>query len=49
MLKEREAGVSVAEARRFSDAKWKVKCSRMEVSEAKRLKALDDDNPRLKR
>ena len=55
ILKEQEAGVSVAELCRkhgMSDAsfyKWKAKYGGLEVSEAKRLKALEDENTRLKR
>lgn len=55
ILKENEAGVSVADLCRkhgVSDAsiyKWKSKYGGMEVSEAKRLKALEDENAKLKR
>jgi putative transposase len=48
-------GVSVADLRRkhdVSDAtvyKWKAKYDGMDVSEAKRLKGLEDENARLKR
>ncbi|VTZ26881.1 Insertion element ISR1 uncharacterized 10 kDa protein A3 [Methylocella tundrae] len=55
ILKEHEAGIAVAELCRkhgVSDAsiyKWKAKYGGMDVSEAKRLKALDDENTRLKR
>lgn len=55
ILKEHETGVPVAELCRkhgVSDAsiyKWKAKFGGMEVSEAKRLKALEDENARLKR
>ncbi|MBB4377082.1 putative transposase [Bradyrhizobium sp. SBR1B] len=55
ILKEHEAGVSVADLCRkhgVSDAsiyKWKAKFGGLEVSEAKRLKALEDENTRLKR
>jgi putative transposase len=55
ILKEHEAGVPVAELCRkhgVSDAsiyKWKAKFGGMEVSEAKRLKRLEDENARLKR
>ncbi|MGY8685986.1 IS3 family transposase [Bradyrhizobium sp. UFLA05-153] len=55
ILKEHEAGVPVADLCRkhgVSDAsiyKWKAKFGGMEVSEAKRLKALEDENSRLKR
>lgn len=55
ILKEHEAGVSVADLCRkhgVSDAsiyKWKAKFGGMDVSEAKRLKALEDENGKLKR
>ena len=55
ILKEQEAGVSVAELCRkhgMCDAsfyKWQAKYGGLEVSEAKRLKALEDENTRLKR
>lgn len=55
MLKEQEAGQQTAEVCRrhgISPAtfyKWKAKYGGMEVSEAKRLKALEDENARLKR
>ena len=55
ILKEQEAGVSVSELCRrhgVSDAsiyKWKAKYGGLEVSEAKRLKALEDENTRLKK
>lgn len=55
MLKEHEAGVSVADLCRkhgVSDAivyKWKARYGGMDVSEAKRLKGLEDENARLKR
>jgi putative transposase len=29
--------------------KWKVKCGGLEVSDAKRLKALEDENAKLKK
>ena len=54
ILKEHEAGISVADLCRthgVSDAtvyKWKVKFGGMDVSEAKRLKGLEDENARLK-
>jgi putative transposase len=50
ILKEHEAGVSVADLCRkhgVSDAsiyKWKAKFGGMDVSEAKRLRALEDEN-----
>ena len=55
VLKEHEAGVAVRELCRkhgVSDAsiyKWKAKYGGMDVSEAKRLRALEDENSRLKR
>jgi len=55
ILKEHEAGVSVADLCRkhgVSDAsiyKWKAKFVGVDVSEAKRLKALEDENGKLKR
>lgn len=54
-LKESEAGMPIKELCRkhgFSDAtyyKWKAKFGGMEVSDAKRLKALTDENGKLKR
>jgi putative transposase len=53
-LKEQEAGVPVADLCRkhgVSNAsiyKWKAKYGGMDISEAKRLKALEDENARLK-
>jgi putative transposase len=55
ILKEHEAGVSVADLCRkhgVSDAsiyKWKAKFGGMDVSEAKRLRSLEDENTKLKR
>jgi len=55
ILKEHEAGVSVADLCRkhgVSDAsvyKWKAKFGGMDVSEAKRLRSLGDENTKLKR
>jgi len=55
ILKEHEAGVCVADLCRkhgVSDAsiyKWKSKFGGMDVSEAKRLRALEDENGKLKR
>ena len=54
-LKEHEAGATVADLTRrhgFSEQsfyRWKSKYGGMEVSEAKRLKELEDENARLKR
>lgn len=55
ILKEHEAGVPVADLCRkhgVSDAsihKWKAKYGGMDISEAKRLKTLEDENAKLKR
>ena len=54
VLKQSEAGARTSDLCRehcISDAtfyKWKAKYSGMELSEAKRLKALEDENRRLK-
>ena len=54
-LKEAEAGVPVKELCRkhgFSDGSfytWRSKYGGMDVSEAKRLKALEEENTRLKK
>jgi putative transposase len=54
ILKEAEAGVKVADLCRkygMSDAtyyNWKAKYGGMTISEAKRLRALEDENRRLK-
>ena len=55
ILKEHEAGVPVADLCRkhgVSDASiynWKARFGGMDVSEAKRLRALEDENGKLKR
>lgn len=55
ILKEHEVGAKTVDISRrhgISDAtfyKWKAKYGGMEVSEAKRLKALEDENARLKK
>jgi putative transposase len=55
ILKEHEAGVSVADLCRkhgvstASLYKWKAKYGGMDVSEAKKLRALEDENSKLKR
>jgi putative transposase len=55
ILKEHEAGVLVADLCRkhgVSDAsiyKWKARFGGMDVSETKRLRALEDENAKLKR
>ena len=55
ILKEHEAGMPVSDLCRkhgVSDAsiyKWKARFGGMEVSEAKRLRALEDENAKLKR
>lgn len=54
VLKEHEAGLKIAELCRkhgISEQtfhRWKAKFGGMEVSEAKRLKSLEDENRRLK-
>jgi putative transposase len=55
LLKEHEAGVPVSDLCRkygVSDAsiyKWKAEFGGMDVSEAKRLRSLEDENAKLKR
>ena len=55
VLREQEAGASTAEVCRkhgISDAtfyKWKARYGGLELSEAKRLRALEDENAKLKR
>ena len=55
ILKEQEAGVPVADLCRkhgVSNAsiyKWKAKYGGMDVSEARKLRALEDENAKLKR
>lgn len=55
ILKEHEAGVPVSDLCRkhgVSDAsiyKWKAKFGGMDVSEARRLRTLEDENAKLKR
>lgn len=55
VLKEQEAGAKAVDLCRkhgISEAtfyNWKAKYGGMEVSEAKRLKALEDENTRLKK
>ena len=55
ILREQEAGVATADVCRrhgVSSAtfyKWKAKFGGLDVSEAKRLKALEEENARLKR
>jgi putative transposase len=55
ILREHEAGAATGEVCRrhgLSDAtfyKWKAKYGGMEVSDAKRLKGLEDENRRLKK
>jgi putative transposase len=54
-LKEHEAGIPVADLCRkhgvstASLYKWKAKYGGMDVSEAKKLRALEDENAKLKR
>ena len=55
VLKEQEAGAKTADLARHhgvSEAtiyNWKAKYGALEVSEAKRLRALEDENAKLKR
>jgi putative transposase len=55
ILREQEAGLKTVEVCRrhgVSEAtfyKWKAKYGGMEVSDARRLKALEDENAKLKR
>ena len=55
VLREQEAGAKVADLARkhaVSEAtlyNWKAKFGGMDVSEAKRLKALEDENAKLKK
>ena len=55
LLREQEAGMETAEVcRKYGIAKstffkWKAKFGGMDVSDARRLKALEDENVKLKR
>ena len=55
VLREQESGVSVADTCRKHGIssptfyKWKAKYGGLDVSEARRLKALEDENTKLKR
>lgn len=55
LLKQQEAGMTVAQLCRDNNVsqatfyKWKAKFGGMSVSEAKRLKQLEDENAKLKR
>jgi len=55
ILKEQEAGAATADlCRRYGVSsatfyKWKAKYGGMDASEARRLKALEDENARLKK
>ena len=55
LLKQQEAGVTVAQLCRDHNVsqatfyKWKAKFGGMSVSEAKRLKQLEDENAKLKK
>ena len=55
ILREQEAGAKIADLTRkhaISEAtfyNWKAKFGGMDVSEAKRLKALEDENAKLKK
>jgi putative transposase len=55
ILKEQESGVSTADVCRRHGIggatfyKWKAKFGRVEISDARRLRALEEENARLKR
>jgi putative transposase len=55
ILKQQESGLATADVRRehgISSAtfyKWKAKFGGLEVSDARRLKALEDENAKLKK
>ncbi len=55
MLKEAESGIPVADVLREHNVsqgtfyRWKAKFGGMDVNEAKRLRALEEENTRLKR
>ena len=55
ILREQEAGVTITELCRKHGVssptfyKWKAKFGGLDVSEARRLKALEDENAKLKR
>jgi putative transposase len=51
ILREQEAGAKTADLCRRSATfyKWKAKYGGLEVSDAKRLKALEDENAKLKK
>ena len=55
LLKQQEAGIPVAQLCRDNNVsqatfyKWKAKFGGMSVSEAKRLKQLEDENAKLKK
>lgn len=55
ILREQEAGVATAEACRKHGVStatfyaWKAKCGGLDVSQARKLKALEEENARLKK
>ena len=50
ILREQEAGAKTADvSRKHGISKWKAKYGGLEVSDAKRLKALEDENAKLKK
>ena len=52
VLKEHAAGLSAGDVWRkygISDAKWRSRYGGMEVSDARKLKTLEDENRRLKK
>lgn len=55
ILQEQEAGAKAADVLRKHGItattvyRWKAKCGGLDISEARRLKALEDENAKLKR
>ena len=55
ILREQEAGSKTADVRRKLGAssetfyKWKVRCGGLDVSDARRLRAIEDQNAKLKK
>ena len=49
VLREQEAGARTEEVCTTTFYKWKARYGGLEVSEARRLKALEDENRRLKK
>ena len=49
ILREQEAGAKTVEVCRKHDYKWKAKYGGMEVSDARRLRRLQEENTKLKK